>query len=88
KKWDENFVVANLWEEDEDLILVRKIFTEEFLTKFAKAYKNYEAGEWEKAANILNETKEALGYEDGPSMVLLKFIQSYGCTPPRSWKGY
>ncbi|EER05521.1 conserved hypothetical protein [Perkinsus marinus ATCC 50983] len=88
RKWQDKYVIADAWVKDEDLVSVRKIFTEEFLRKFGEAYKNYESGKWESTAEILSEIKDTLGYEDGPSAVLLEFIKSYGCIPPKDWKGY
>ncbi|KAF4727772.1 Adenylyl/guanylyl cyclase [Perkinsus olseni] len=88
KKWSEEYVVADAWENDEDLVLARKIFTPTFLGKFGAAYRNYEAGEWKAAASTLTETKDMLGYEDGPSAVLLKFMRSHDCVAPKDWEGY
>ncbi|KAF4754346.1 Adenylyl/guanylyl cyclase, partial [Perkinsus olseni] len=46
--------VADLFDHDEDLIEMRKVFTKEFFDKFDTGFRNYEAGEWEIAYSMLS----------------------------------
>mmetsp|Transcript_26236 Transcript_26236/g.59346 ORF Transcript_26236/g.59346 Transcript_26236/m.59346 type:complete len:769 (+) Transcript_26236:763-3069(+) len=77
------FDPAELFMVDRDIKLMRELYTSDFFDAFDMAYRNYEAGEWEVARVMLEETLLMLGHEDGPSRSLLNFMQSEQHTPHR-----
>lgn len=52
------------------------------------AYCNYEAGEWIVARDMLNVTAEMLEGGDGPSQVLLDFMDELDYDVPYDWPGF
>ena len=84
----DTYVVAEQWAADPDLLCVRKMYTEEFFTKFELGFRNYEAGEWEIAASTLRDTVSMLGVEDGASRALLDFMHSRDYQATKAWKGF
>lgn len=93
------------WEQftaDEDLVAMRSKFSTEFFHRFSMAYRNYEAGEWMAARDMLFTchyqprpdvgrfivTSEADWPEDGPTVTLLAFMKRFDFQPPADWPGF
>eukprot|EP00449_Zooxanthella_nutricula_P024688 CAMPEP_0198530172 /NCGR_PEP_ID=MMETSP1462-20131121/26198_1 /TAXON_ID=1333877 /ORGANISM="Brandtodinium nutriculum, Strain RCC3387" /LENGTH=511 /DNA_ID=CAMNT_0044260041 /DNA_START=1 /DNA_END=1536 /DNA_ORIENTATION=- len=81
------------WEEfmkDKLILRMRMPYTLDFFQAYEKAYVNYEAGEWDVAAQVLRTTATMLKVQhaDGPSCALLDFMAKYGSEAPDDWPGY
>merc|ERR1719456_952146 len=91
EKWADDFNVWEAFRTDEDLQKMRSRFSIEFFQRFAMAYRNYEAGEWMAARDMLFTchyspksdvgrllvTSEANWPEDGPTLTLLHFMGQF-----------
>merc|ERR1711972_543144 len=52
------------------------------------AYQNYDLGEWRTAQHFFCRALDLLGFEDGPSAALLRFmVEPYQFEAPDWWKG-
>jgi len=94
KKLSRSFQVAKEWDNDKNVKRMRDRFFPRFFQEFEKGYMNYEAGEWDVAENVLQNTRSMLfrdgsnNLEDGPSCTLLKFMRQSHCRAPPGWPGY
>jgi class 3 adenylate cyclase len=89
KKEAGQYIVSSVFKSDMDISAMREKYTFDFLTKFHMAYQNYEAGEWTVARDMLNVTAEMLpGNPDGPSQVLLQFMDDNDFEVPYDWPGF
>lgn len=74
---------------DKNVQRMRRRYTFDFMQAFEKGYVNYEAGEWDVAADVLRETSQMLVPPgDGPSVALLDYITSFDSKAPANWPGY
>jgi len=101
-KWNDDFFVPDLFNDDADVATMRAIFSKEFFRRFSMAYRNYEAGEWLAARDMLFTcdympkpdvgrriiASQAQWPEDGPGTVLLHFMQQLNFKPPADWPGH
>merc|ERR1712039_472875 len=102
EKWAEDYNSWDAFRTDDDLQKMRARFYNEFFQRFAMAYRNYEAGEWMAARDMLftcfyQPKSNAGSYmvtceeewpKDGPTVTLLRFMQHYRFQPPSDWPGY
>jgi len=102
EKWSEEYLVYEAMRTNPDIQLMRSSFSDEFFQRFAMAYRNYEAGEWMAARDMLftchYQPKPDVGRRlvkseaewppDGPTVTLLKFMQKNDFVPPQDWKGH
>mmetsp|Transcript_126326 Transcript_126326/g.246332 ORF Transcript_126326/g.246332 Transcript_126326/m.246332 type:complete len:250 (+) Transcript_126326:1-750(+) len=88
ERWDDSFDMHSMFTEDEDIAMMREKFTPEFFGRFHAAFLNYEVGEWPQAKFNFEAAIGVLGGEDGPSALLLKYMQKFDCIAPKQWKGY
>eukprot|EP00931_Biecheleriopsis_adriatica_P121080 TRINITY_DN9615_c0_g2_i1.p1 TRINITY_DN9615_c0_g2~~TRINITY_DN9615_c0_g2_i1.p1 ORF type:complete len:1000 (-),score=197.31 TRINITY_DN9615_c0_g2_i1:267-3266(-) len=102
EKWAEDYSVFMDMRKNPDISLMRSTFSDEFFQRFAFAYRNYEAGEWMAARDMLFACFyqptcdmgkpfvdcEAEWPEDGPTVTLLKYMQRYDYIAPTGWQGY
>mmetsp|Transcript_26430 Transcript_26430/g.47679 ORF Transcript_26430/g.47679 Transcript_26430/m.47679 type:complete len:1059 (+) Transcript_26430:87-3263(+) len=102
EKWAEDYEVGDVMRTNRDVNLMRMSFSDEFFQRFAMAYRNYEAGEWMAARDMLYTcfyqpkadvgrrlvTTEADWPEDGPTVALLKYMQKFDYVAPNDWAGY
>jgi len=102
RKWQDDYWVPDAFEADEDIRLMRRKFSPEFFRRFAMAYRNYEAGEWRAARDMLLTChyapksdagrcmigSEADWPEDGPTVALLRFMGQFDYVPPLGWPGH
>jgi len=88
KKWHDDVQLVNMFNENPDIATMRFRYTNEFVHVFNMGYQNYSQGEWEVAQRLLLRTRTMLGVEDGPSIALLRFMESpYQFEAPRNWQG-
>ncbi|CAJ1370887.1 unnamed protein product, partial [Effrenium voratum] len=102
EKMAEDYRVWDAMMNNPDVRQMRSLFSEEFFQRFAMAYRNYEAGEWLAARDMLFTchyqpradvgrrlvASEADWPEDGPSVTLLKFMQQRDFVAPSDWLGF
>mmetsp|Transcript_90350 Transcript_90350/g.255856 ORF Transcript_90350/g.255856 Transcript_90350/m.255856 type:complete len:1020 (+) Transcript_90350:208-3267(+) len=92
EKLQEAFKIHALFERDPDLKKMRKEYPVRFFQLFSKGYLNYEAGEWDVARSVFEQTRDMLGWGDGPSKALLDYMalfqyESFRVTP-KGWPRY
>lgn len=80
--------IHNLWNDDEDLSVMRSNVTQKFTKIFAKGLKSYFDGDWEQAKLKFIKGQMVKGQPDGPSRTLLEFMQTEGGKAPDFWPGY
>merc|ERR1719238_2165613 len=80
EKWSDSFSVYEFFMQDPDMRLMRQQFTADFSLRFDMAFRNYEAGQWMVARDMLESTRFLLKnhrtgqpVEDGPTAALLTF---------------
>lgn len=102
EKWIDDYKVWEAFHVDEDLISMRSRYSAEFFQRFSMAYRNYEAGEWMVARDMLltchyspNSSVDGptgIGEEewpvDGPTTTLLRFMKQSHYYPPHDWPGH
>jgi class 3 adenylate cyclase len=101
EKWTEDYCVWEMFSQDDDVVAMRARFSTEFFQRFSMAYRNYEAGEWLAARDMLYtchySPQPDSGYivknesewpEDGPTVSLLTFMKQHNFCPPERWPGY
>lgn len=88
ERWADEFDIHTMFQNDPDIITMRRKYTTEFFCRSKMAYLNYEAGEWTTAKDMFEVTRFLLTTEDGPSAALLKFMRQYNWEAPRRWRGY
>jgi len=88
RKWGANVDMAELFDNDLNVRLMRQRYTLEFLQYFNMGYQNYIQGEWHTAARMLKRTSTMFGFEDGPSVELLRHMSFCGAEAPKDWDGF
>merc|ERR1712232_1337318 len=92
QKMQTDFTVYELFDSDPDIEIMRRDFPPRFFQLFTKGYLNYEAGEWDVARGVFEETLNMLGDVDGPSKALLTFMDQYNFASskvtPKGWPGW
>lgn len=102
EKWQDDYKVWEAFEVDDDLVLMRQVYTPEFFRRFATAYRNYETGNWKVARDLLytchysprndNGKIPAVTEDDwpvdGPTVTLLKYMQQANYKAPPDWPGF
>lgn len=77
------------FENDRFIRQMRRQHTRQFFQEFERGYLNYEAGEWDVACEALRRTmylpQRVL---DGPSNVLLTYMEKHSFKAPEDWKGW
>lgn len=87
QKFSDDVQVVTLFNRNQDVMLMRVLYTVEFLNIFNMGYQNYAQGEWEVAHRLLAKTQTMLGQIDGPSTALLRFMEEKGYEAPPHWHG-
>ena len=82
------FNASNLWDEDDDLIIMRSSVSKAFIKEFGIALQDYLDGKWTEAKAGFKRAQDLKGSVDGPCQVLIEFIQSEGGVAPANWPGY
>jgi len=88
ERWSDDYIMGGLFERDPDIAKLREKYTIEFFGRFRMGYLNFEAGEWEVARRILEETRHLLITEDGPSAAHIRFIDLHRGKAPPDWPGH
>mmetsp|Transcript_49471 Transcript_49471/g.115712 ORF Transcript_49471/g.115712 Transcript_49471/m.115712 type:complete len:873 (+) Transcript_49471:116-2734(+) len=92
EKLQQSFKVHKLFSSEPDIRMMRRDFPRKFFDLFMKGYLNYEAGEWDVARVVLEQTRTMLGRIDGPSRTLLDFMAGFefesSHVPPKGWPGH
>jgi len=82
---------ASFWIQDEDLVQLRCLSTNEFKAVFSKGLEHYLAGNWLKARDYFQKANELMRESDmkfdGPSETLLNHMKSSEWKSPVDWKG-
>jgi len=91
----DDYRVHEVFESDKYVKSMRERFFLAFFQEFERGYLNYEAGEWDVAAQVLGRTRNMLWNastgrhaEDGPSCTLLEYMRSFNFEAPASWPGW
>eukprot|EP00931_Biecheleriopsis_adriatica_P005049 TRINITY_DN106612_c0_g1_i1.p1 TRINITY_DN106612_c0_g1~~TRINITY_DN106612_c0_g1_i1.p1 ORF type:complete len:950 (+),score=237.21 TRINITY_DN106612_c0_g1_i1:43-2892(+) len=88
RKMGDEVHMVDFFNENADIASMRFRYTLEFIHVFNMGYQNYSQGEWQVAQKMLLRTKEMLGVEDGPSVALLKFMETQNnFEAPEWWQG-
>eukprot|EP00418_Pyrodinium_bahamense_P099583 CAMPEP_0179036264 /NCGR_PEP_ID=MMETSP0796-20121207/13529_1 /TAXON_ID=73915 /ORGANISM="Pyrodinium bahamense, Strain pbaha01" /LENGTH=948 /DNA_ID=CAMNT_0020732547 /DNA_START=59 /DNA_END=2905 /DNA_ORIENTATION=+ len=87
--------VHEIFEGNKYVKSMRERFFLAFFQEFERGYLNYEAGEWDVAAQVLGRTKSMLwnsaarrNAEDGPSRALLEYMRGFNFEAPAGWPGW
>jgi class 3 adenylate cyclase len=86
-KWMTDVSMPGIFDESPDIAIMRGAYVEEFLETFNMGYQNYHEGEWGVARRLLMITQDFLGFRDGPSVALLRFMNTYRFEAPDKWEG-
>ena len=81
------FNVNSLWDDDEDLVVMRNV-SKAFTKEFSIALQDYLDGRWTEAKAGFKRAQDLKDGVDGPCQVLIEFIQSEGGVAPANWPGY
>jgi len=86
------------FERDRFIRQMRRRHTQQFFQEYERGYLNYEAGEWDVAREALQRTmllpRKVAGHLDGqphldgPSNVLLTYMEEHSFKAPEDWKGW
>ena len=98
KKWSDDYDARRELLEDSSVMLMRECFSAEFFQRFAMAFRNYIAGEWVVAREMLAITqcmlishnvgsKRAHILSDTPSETLLRYMKQFNFVCPATWQG-
>merc|ERR1719201_972655 len=93
-KLREDASMSELFDSNEDIGAMRKLFSQKFLHLFSMGFQNYIEGEWPVAKRMLTDTLtmlvdvEARTVEDGPSRALLDFMNKTDFVKPKDWQGW
>jgi len=89
RKWEEDVQLVEYFSGSLAVNAARMPFTREFMEIFKMGFLNYTEGEWHTAKRILVNTQQMLGFPDGPSSALLRFMSSapFHFSAPDGWCG-
>lgn len=81
--------VSNEWddyeEKDEDWVIMRNKFTQEFFDMYNEGYIAYVNGDWKAAKEHLEEAQRLIGETDRPSTRILNLISKHNYEKPDDW---
>eukprot|EP00929_Paragymnodinium_shiwhaense_P118406 TRINITY_DN90327_c0_g1_i1.p1 TRINITY_DN90327_c0_g1~~TRINITY_DN90327_c0_g1_i1.p1 ORF type:complete len:1004 (-),score=166.35 TRINITY_DN90327_c0_g1_i1:92-3103(-) len=100
--WADEIGMWSLFETDKSFAQMRSTYTQEFFQRFATGYRNYEAGQWYVARDMLytchyqpranpgdpSQMKPQDWPRDGPVIKLLQFMRERNFVAPTNWPGY
>eukprot|EP00929_Paragymnodinium_shiwhaense_P097127 TRINITY_DN58899_c0_g1_i1.p1 TRINITY_DN58899_c0_g1~~TRINITY_DN58899_c0_g1_i1.p1 ORF type:complete len:1235 (+),score=244.08 TRINITY_DN58899_c0_g1_i1:74-3778(+) len=102
-KFAEEYTVWDEFCSAQELLNLRESFDPDFFLRFSTAYRNYEAGQWQVARDLLvtchpkntfvklpapPDMTEDTWPDDGPTRALLSFMKRTNNVPPEAWKGH
>lgn len=94
KKWAEGYSAYNDFINDAAIQKMRTIYIEDFFQRFSMGFRNYEAGQWQVARDVLEHTRYMLRLPDGfiiedlPSATLLLYMKDFNYEAPDAWRGF
>ena len=77
-----------LFEEDEQLMAMRRFHNTKFQEVFREGFTCYIKGDWKNAKRLLLFAQEEKGEFDGPSNTLLEYIDDHKGEAPADWAGF
>jgi hypothetical protein len=81
--------IWRFFEEDEQLVAMRRNINSRFLDAFREGFGQYLKGNWKDAKRLLLFAQELNGQEtDGPTRTLLEIIDEHKTEPPSDWAGF
>merc|ERR1740121_3230602 len=86
-KWRDDCQMVILFAESPDIAAMQFRYTLEFIHVFNMGYQNYSQGEWGVAQRLLSRTRKMLGVDDGPSVALLRYMETKKFKAPHAWQG-
>jgi len=88
-KLREEASMSELFDTNEDICAMRKLYSQKFLHLFSMGFQNYIEGEWPVAKRMLTDTLTMLDdvEADGPSRALLDFMNKTDFVKPKDWQG-
>lgn len=95
QRLEDNYEPLYVFSTDKHIQRLRSIFHLDFFQKFERGYLNYEAGEWDVAAQILRQTRlmlrhrsELYNFIDGPSCAIMEYMHRFDFKAPADWPGF
>ena len=83
---------VHIWNQDEDLLQLRRLSTPEFNDTFQDGVTAYLTGQWDKARQLLEQADAMMSQSDvggdGPSQTLLNYMRNRDWICPPDWAGY
>lgn len=80
---------SNMWkdyeETDEDWVILRQKYPQEFFEEYFKGYTNYIEGNWILSKSQLEKAQSILGDMDRPSIRILNKMGKHGFNKPSNW---
>eukprot|EP00922_Rhytidocystis_sp_ex-Travisia-forbesii_P030936 GHVS01045613.1.p1 GENE.GHVS01045613.1~~GHVS01045613.1.p1 ORF type:complete len:102 (+),score=6.07 GHVS01045613.1:161-466(+) len=86
--WNPQFDMSSFFKTDPDIKAMRKHIPPGFCREFRRGFQSYTRGEWDDARRMLQGVKTQLGHEDGPTMVLLRYMEEFDYVAPQEWRGF
>ena len=81
-------VTEDVWKQDEDMVRLRRHFTDEQRRLWKDGMNAYLGGDWSEASIHFSKVLQLSGGLDGPSRLLLSRIEAKGGAAPDDWEGY
>jgi len=79
---------VDIWEDDRDMVNLRRHFKGEIRTTWDKGMEAFVAGDWTMAKEQFHKVLEMSNNKDGPSKLLLQKMHAYDSKAPPNWQGY
>jgi len=83
--------MGDLYNHDEDLLIMKQNISDEFLACHHSAFEAYKHGDWQTAKQQF-ESAQTLNLEsgrksDGPSMTIMNYMKKFDYKSPIDWCG-
>ena len=76
------------FEIDQDIVSMRKCFSQAFYEAFANGYNDYIEGNWERARDKFSIVEAIKGQQDYPTRQILGVMEENHFKAPQDWEGY
>ena len=80
--------VSLLFQTDNDLIDMRQNIHQVFFDIFQEGFRKFIHGEWKKARNILKQVEAIKRSYDGPTKLIVDFMEKHNFEAPADWQGF
>lgn len=88
KVFNGSIKLSNKFELDNDLVVMRKPYTQEFFDAFNSGFNDYIEGKWESARAKLEKIESIREGPDGPTLSLLRVMHEHNFKAPADWEGW